>query len=327
MQRPRFSVVLPTRSFGEMREIAVRAEATGYDGVAVEDHFFMRSPMEQPDEPRLECFTALTAVAMITERVKLTQLVACNSYRHPAMTAKIAVSLDHVSGGRLELGLGAGWFREEYDALGIPYPPPKVRIAEMREALEIIKKLWTEPVVDYAGEHYRIRGAYAEPKPLQKPRPKIMLGGSGPALLKVAGEHADILNLIPPTGGRLGKVVLDDAMKFDVAEYRRRAAVARDHARAAGRRPEDLELSQFLFVTLGDDAASADAMLRAMAQMMGMSDPEPARHSPNVLVGDPAQCREEIGRRAEELGVSYFLLRFTDAAAVERFGEAVLAKL
>jgi probable F420-dependent oxidoreductase len=327
METPRFNVVLPTQSFAETREFATRAEAVGYDAVAVEDHFFMRSPMAQPGDPRLECFTALTAVAMLTRRVKLAQLVACNSYRHPAMTAKIAASLDHVSGGRLELGLGAGWFREEYDALGIPYPPPKVRIAEMREALQIIKKLWSEPVVSYDGAHYKIRNAYAEPKPLSKPRPKILLGGSGPALLRVAGEEADILNLIPPTGGKYGKLLIDEAMKFDVVEYQRRAACAREHARAVGRDPEDLELSQFLFVTLGADPASADAMLEAMAQMMGLRDAERARHSPNVLCGDAAQCRDEIRRRQGELGVSYFFLRFTDLGAMQAFGEQVIAKL
>jgi probable F420-dependent oxidoreductase len=327
MEMPRFNVVLPTQSFAETREFATRAEAVGYDAVAVEDHFFMRSPMAQPEDARLECFTVLTAVAMLTRRVKLAQLVACNSYRHPAMTAKIAASLDHVSGGRLELGLGAGWFREEYDALGIPYPPPKVRIAEMREALQIIKKLWSEPVVSYDGAHYKIRNAYAEPKPLSKPRPKILLGGSGPALLRVAGEEADILNLIPPTGGKYGKLLIDEAMKFDVVEYQRRATYAREHARAVGRDPEDLELSQFLFVTLGADPASADAMLEAMAQMMGLRDAERARHSPNVLCGDAVQCRDEIRRRRSELGVSYFFLRFTDLAAMQAFGEQVIAKL
>ena len=209
MDKLKFNVVLPTRSFAETRAFAERAEAAGYDAVAVEDHFFMRNPMESPEDPRLECFTALAAVAMVTRRVKLGQIVACNSFRHPAMTAKIAASLDHLSGGRLELGLGAGWFREEYDALGIDYPPPRVRIAQLSEALKIIKKLWSEPIVDFEGEHYRIRGAYAEPKPLQKPRPRILLGGSGPQLLKLAAEEADVLNMIPPTGGRFGKLVLE----------------------------------------------------------------------------------------------------------------------
>jgi len=325
--RPRFGVVLPTRSFTATREFAEQAEAVGYDAVAVEDHFFMRSPMEMPEDARLECFTTLAAVAMVTRRVKLSQLVACNSFRHPALTAKIATTLDHVSGGRLELGLGAGWFREEYDALGFAYPPPAVRIAQMREALQVIKRLWSEPVPDFEGEFYRLRGAYAAPKPVQTPRPRIMLGGSGPALLRVAAEEADILNLIPPTGGRFGKLILEDAMKFDVREYRRRAETVRAHARAAGRDPREIELSQFIFVTLGRDRAEADALLAAMGQVMGIDDVTVARHSPSVLVGDAAGCREELRRRVDELGVGYFICRFTDLAAMERFGEEVAAKV
>ena len=327
MKRPRFGIQLPWRPFAEMRDLAERAEAAGYDSIATADHFFMRSPMESPDDPVLECFTLLGALAMVTRRVKLAQLVACNSFRHPALTAKAATTLDHVSGGRLELGLGAGWFREEYDALGIEYPAPRVRIAQLREAIHIIKQLWTERIAEFEGDHYRIRGAYAEPKPLQTPRPPIMLGGSGPALLKLAGEEADILNMIPPTGGRLGRLVLEDAMQFDVAEYRRRSDILRGHARAAGRNPDDIALSQFVFVTLGADRASADAMLQGMAQMMGLDDVARARQSPSVLVGDAAACRAELAKRTEELGVSYFFCRFTDAATMERFAADVIAKL
>jgi probable F420-dependent oxidoreductase len=325
--RPRFAVVLPQRSFAEARQWAERAEAVGYDTVALEDHFFMRSPMETPEDPRLDCFTALAAIAMATRRVRLSQLVACNAFRHPALTAKIATTIDHVSGGRFELGLGAGWFREEYDALGFDYPKPATRIAQMREALQIITRLWSEPVVDFAGEHYHLQGFYAEPKPVQKPRPPIMLGGSGPALLRVAAEYADIVNIIPPTGGRLGKLVLDDAMKFDLGEYRRRAAMLHEYTKAAGRDPKAMALSQFLFVTLGTDRASADAMLAGMAQMMGLDDLAAARHSPSVLVGDPAGCRAELAARAADPGVSYFFCRFGDLATMERFGEEVIGKL
>lgn len=325
--RPRFGYVLPTRRFAETRELTERAEAGGFDTIAVEDHFFMRSPMDEPSDPRLDCFTVLAALAMVTSRVTLSQLVACNAFRHPALTAKIAATIDHVSGGRFELGLGAGWFREEYDALGLPYPAPAARIAALREALQIVKLLWSEPVTDYAGEHYHLRGLYAEPKPVQRPRPRIVLGGSGPALLRVAAEEADVLNLIPPTGGRLGRIDLADAMRFDVAEYRRRAGVVRAHARAVGRDPNAIALSQFLFVTLGPDRATADAMLEGMAQMMGLPDASAARQSPSVLVGDAAACRDEIVRRAEELEVSYFFCRFLDGDTMARFAQEVVGRL
>jgi probable F420-dependent oxidoreductase len=326
MIRPRFAAVLPTTSFELTRTFAERAEAGGFDAVAIEDHYFIRGVGQTPQEPRLECFTALAAVAMATRRVKLAQLVACNSFRHPAMTAKIATTIDHISGGRLELGLGAGWFREEYDALSLPYPPPKVRVEQLAEALRIIKQLWSEPVTNFEGKHYRVQGLYAEPKPLQKPRPKIMLGGSGPALLRLAAEEADILNMIPPTGGKFGEVIIEDALKFDAAEFRRRTAILREHARQVGRDPAEIELSQFPFVIMGADRASTDAMLAAMAQMTGLKDAEAARHSPSTLVGDGAQCRDEIRRRVEELEVTYFFCRFLDPDSMGRFIDEVIAK-
>jgi probable F420-dependent oxidoreductase len=327
MTKPRFAAVLPTPTYDSTLTLAQRAEAGGFDTVAIEDHFFIRGVGQQPQEPRLECFTVLAAIAAVTKRVKLTQLVACNSFRHPAMTAKIAVTIDHISGGRLELGLGAGWFREEYDALSMPYPPPKVRLEQLGEALRIIKKLWSEPITDFEGQHYRVHGLYAEPKPLQKPRPKIMLGGSGPALLRLAAEEADILNMIPPTGGKFGEVVIEDAIKFDEAEFRRRAGILREHARKVGRDPAEIELSQFPFVIMGADRASTDGMLEAMAQMMGVKETNAARHSPSTLVGDAEQCRDEIRRRVEEMGVTYFFCRFIDPDTMNRFIDQVIAKL
>ena len=230
MIKPRFAAVLPTTSFELTRSLAERGEAGGFDTVAIEDHFFIRGVGQQPQEPRLECFTALAAVAMATKRVKLTQLVACNSFRHPAMTAKIATTIDHISGSQLELGLGAGWFREEYQALSLPYPAPKVRVEQLAEAVRLIKMIWSEPVINFGaalpGKGF-IRGAQA----VAEAAPKIMLGGSGPALLRLAAEEADILNMIPPTGGKFGEVVIEDALKFDAAEFRRRTGILRDHAR------------------------------------------------------------------------------------------------
>ncbi len=243
------------------------------------------------------------------------------------MTAKIAATIDHISGGRLELGLGAGWFREEYDAAGIPYPAPKVRVEQLAEAIQIVKKLWSEPVASFEGKHYRIHGLYAEPKPLQKPRPRILLGGSGPALLRLAAAEADILNMIPPTGGKYGKMIIEDVLKFDAQEYLRRATIMREHARAAGRDPAEIELSQFLFVILGPDRVTADAMVQGMAQMMGVTDVDAARHSPSALIGDPEQCRDELVQRIQELGVGYFFLRFLDPEMMERFAQNVIARL
>src|SRR5438046_297234 len=114
-------VVLPLTDFAVARAVALQAEALGFHAVAAEDHFFMTGFGHERSEPRLECFTLLSALAPLTSRITLTQIVAANSYRHPALLAKIIASLHHITGGRIDLGLGAGWFREEYDAFGIPY--------------------------------------------------------------------------------------------------------------------------------------------------------------------------------------------------------------
>lgn len=156
----KFAAVLPLNDFASARSRAALAEETGFYAIAAEDHFFMTGLMgHDRTAPRLECFTMLAALAPLTKRVVLTQIVAANSFRHPALLAKIITTLQHISGGRTELGLGAGWFREEYDAFDIPYPAPAVRIDQMRESLELIKKLWSEPTVDYQGEHYKITNA------------------------------------------------------------------------------------------------------------------------------------------------------------------------
>jgi len=133
--------------------------------------------------------------------------------------------------------------------------------------------------------------------------------------------------MIPPTGGKFGEVIIEDALKFDTAEFRRRTGILREHARKVGRDPGEIELSQFPFVIMGTDRAATDAMLAAMAQMMGLKEAGAARHSPSTLVGDAEQCRDEIRRRVEELGVTYFFCRFLEPDTMNRFIDEVIAKL
>ena len=150
-QQVKCAAVLPLTDFAAARTVAEQAEAFGFYSIAAEDHFFMTGIQRGADEPRLECFTLLSALAPLTRTVTLTQIVAANSFRHPALLAKILSSLHHIAGGRVELGLGAGWFRAEYDALGFPYPKPSVRIAQLAEGLQVIKRLWSEPRATFAG--------------------------------------------------------------------------------------------------------------------------------------------------------------------------------
>ncbi|MCK5046657.1 MAG: TIGR03560 family F420-dependent LLM class oxidoreductase, partial [Candidatus Heimdallarchaeota archaeon] len=147
------------------------------------------------DRNCMEAWTLISALAAVTKKIKLGTLVTCNSYRYPAVLAKMAATVDMISNGRLIFGFGAGWKEMEYNAYGIPFPSTLDRLYQMEEAIEIIKKLWTEPKVTYEGKYYQIKDAFSAPKPVQKPWPPIMIGGMGEkVLLKMVAKHADYCN-------------------------------------------------------------------------------------------------------------------------------------
>ena len=326
-QQMKCAAVLPLTDFAAARTVAEQAEALGFYSIAAEDHFFMTGMQRDAEEPRLECFTLLSALAPLTRRVKLTQIVAANSYRHPALLAKIISSLHHITGGRVELGLGAGWFREEYDAFGLPYPKPSVRIAQMAEGLQVVKRLWSEQRATFAGEFYQLADAPHAPKPT--PRPRIMLGGGGPKLLRVAAAEADIVNIIPPSGGAKGKIVIEDALKFDEAEFRRRVDLLAAACQEVGRDMAEIELSGMVFVLITRTEAEADTMAAVTAQMMCIdaSNIAAVRTSPSTLVGTPEQIANEMRRRARDLGVTYYFCNFLGPDMLELFGREVIPQL
>jgi probable F420-dependent oxidoreductase len=322
------AAVLPLTDFAAARAVAEQAEALGFYSVAAEDHFFMSGVFQrEPDAPRLECFTLLSALAPLTTRVKLTQIVTANSFRHPALLAKIISSLHHITGGRVELGLGAGWFREEYDAFGFPYPTPSVRIAQMAEGLQVIKRLWGEERASFQGDFYRLANAPHAPKPV--PRPRIMLGGGGPKLLRVAAAQADVVNIIPPSGGAKGTIDIDDALKFDEAEFRRRVDLLATQCREVGRNFAEIELSGMVYVLIAKTEAEADTMAAMTAQMMGIdaSSIAAVRTSPSTLVGTPEQIATEMRRRARDLGVTYYFCNFLAPDMLDLFGREVIPQL
>jgi probable F420-dependent oxidoreductase len=319
------AAVLPLTDFAAARAVAERAEALGFYAIAAEDHFFMTGLGRERTEPRLECFTLLAALAPLTRSVVLTQIVTANSFRHPALVAKIISSLHHISNGRVELGLGAGWFREEYDALGFPYPKPSVRVAQMGEALQVIKRLWAEEAASFAGEYYRITEAPHAPKP--QPRPRIMLGGGGDRILRIAAAEADVVNLIPPTGGARGKIEIQETMAFTMDDFRRRVDFLAQQCRTNGRNFDEIELSGMVYILLGQTEEEADGFARMTAQMMGIEDVDAARNSPNTLVGTPEQVANEIRRRARELRVTYQFCNFMTPNGFELFGGEVLPRL
>jgi probable F420-dependent oxidoreductase len=179
-------------AFDDIRQLALQAEAEGLDSVWLEDHFFFTA------RPLLECFTTLAALARVTEEVRLGTLVVCNSYRNPALVAKMAATIDHLSGGRLCLGMGAGWHRQEYEAYGYDFPPAGIRVGQLEEALQVIRSLWTEERSTFEGRFYTLRDAVCDPKPVQRPHPPLWVGGGRPRILGIAARLADGVNLLSP---------------------------------------------------------------------------------------------------------------------------------
>lgn len=177
-----FVFIPPERpSFNDILSDVLLSERLGYHSIWTYDH--MIGMYENPGDNRFECWTTLSALAGATKHIRLGQLVLYNPFRHPPLLAKQSATLDAISGGRLELGLGAGWHKPEFEAYGYPLEGPTVRIRRLDEAALIIKKMWKEESPNFSGRHYEIKRAYCAPKPVQKPHPPLMIGGGGERLL------------------------------------------------------------------------------------------------------------------------------------------------
>lgn len=225
-----------SRPYDEVLAVAQGAEEQGWDGLWFADHFLAHHPRdEKVDGPVLECFSALAALAAATERLRLGSLVAGNLYRHPAVLANVAATIDVISGGRFVLGLGAGWQQNEHDAYGIDLVPPGPRIDRLEEAAEVITSLLRADRTDFAGEHYRLDDAPLDPKPLG-PLPLLIGGGGEQRTLRVAARFADEWNAwcTPEALAHKGEVL------------------AR-HCAEVGRDPAAVERSTQAFLLMGSD--------------------------------------------------------------------------
>ena len=180
-----------------LKNLVTRAENRGFDSFWVMDHFHQIPFVGKPEEPILESWTTISVLAGITTKIKFGTLMTGIIYRHPSILAKIGATLDVLSKGRLFMGIGAAWNEEESSAYGIPFPPVKERFLRLEEAIQIIRKMWTEePSASYNGQYYQIKNAFCNPKPIQKPSPPIMVGGSGERqTLRIVAKYADACNL------------------------------------------------------------------------------------------------------------------------------------
>jgi probable F420-dependent oxidoreductase len=313
--------ILATSDYPSLHEACRVAEAGGFDAFARPDHLLAEGVLGTPGAPLLECFTTIGALIPVTARLRFLQTVACNSFRNPGLLAKMVATLDVISGGRMELGIGAGWLRREYEAYGYDFPSPALRLAQLREALQVIKLLWTGAPVDYAGTHYRLRGAVCAPSPAQQPRPPILVGGGGAGLLAVAAAEADVVNVVPPTSD--GASDAGALRRFTLEHFRQKAARVRALAEAAGRAPRTLTLSALFFVQMAETEAEAQVLLEGVAARYGLARRE-AERFPLALVGTATQLRERLAERIALLDLGHVVLHFSTPSALGRFAAEVL---
>jgi probable F420-dependent oxidoreductase len=297
------------------RERARRAEALGYSALHLADHFLGPGPALTASHHPLQDLAAVPAMAMAaeaTETLRVGCRVFCNDYRHPVMLAKEAATLDLLSGGRLELGLGAGWLRGEYEAAGIPFDPPGRRIERLAESVSLLKALFSGAPVAHVGHHYQVSGFTGAPRPLQRPHPPLLIGGGGRRVLELAAREADIVSLnFDNRAGVLGP----DGVRSGGAEAT--AEKIRWLREAAGAHFDSLELEIGAYFTFVTDAP--EAMAGGVGRAVGLSADAMMRH-PHALFGSCDALCEELERRREHYGISYVTV---GDAALEAFAPVV----
>lgn len=272
------------------KEKARLVESLGYSALYLPDHF----------TDQLGPIAALMAAADATTRLRVGSLVFDNDYRHPVVLAKEAATLDLLSDGRFDLGLGAGWMASDYEQAGIPFDSAGTRIGRMEEAVQIIKGLFAGESFSFAGEHYRIKDMEGTPRPVQKPHPPIVLGGGGRRMLRLAAREADIVNVnFDLREGQVNR----DLVRTGLAEATdEKVAWIKE---AAGDRLKHIELSVTIFlVNMTDDR---DSVASAMAMGIG-SQPADILDMPHFLIGTADELVEDLQRRRDRYGISFVIV-------------------
>jgi probable F420-dependent oxidoreductase len=292
MTRPfRFGVQMAqVGSASEWRDKARKLEDLGYSTLFMPDHF----------GEELAPLPGIAMAAAHTSTLRVGSLVYDNDYKHPAILAKEAATIDLLSDGRLEFGIGAGWMRSDYDALGLPYDPPAVRVDRFEEAVQIIKQCFTGEKFTHHGEHYRITDYTSHPLPVQRPGPPILIGGGGKRVLSIAAREADIVGINPNL--RDGEINAASAQDSVVEQTDRKIAWVRE---AAGIRIDDIEIQIRFFVTrVTDDRMRLG---NALAPTYGVA-PEETLEASSVLVGTENEIIEQLLARRERWGLSYVVV-------------------
>jgi probable F420-dependent oxidoreductase len=277
----------------ELIRFARRAEELGYDTFTIADHI---------REGQLSPVVAMTVAAMATSRLRVGAMVFGNDYRHPAILAREMATLDVLSGGRTQVGLGAGWLESDYRSAGIQFDPPGARVSRLAEAIAVMKGLWQESSFSFKGESYHLDLCDGSPQPIQRPHPPIMIGAGGRRMIGLAAREADIVNL--SVNQRVGRYddnsIFADPENSGVRRFDERVEWLRSDA---AERFDQIEISVFGQVQLTDDRESA---LGASAAALGVSK-EWVAANPMMLIGTVDQIRDDISYKVERYGITYWI--------------------
>ena len=280
-------------SYESLRHVWREADRLGYHSATLYDLL---------NVPALECWTTLSALAAETARIRLTPLVLANLYRPPALLARMSSTLDVISGGRLELGIGAGGAESDHVASGFSFPATSVRVSMLEEAIQVIKLLWSEPEASFEGRFYTLSGAVNEPKPVQKPHPPILVGGHGEThLLGAAARYADICNI---------------GFEMSLDEHRTKLQALEKHCRKVGGDPSEIEVSHNTRVLIAENGREYEKMASRAAARSDMSLSAYKASLAGAVAGTPQQCAEQLDRYVQS-GITYFFLLFPDPISPE----------
>ena len=284
----------PGEAYETMTRVAQEADALGYDSIWLFDHFHTVPTPTQ--EVTFECWTSTAALARDTKRVRIGQMVTCNGYRNPALLAKMASTVDVLSHGRLDFGIGAGWHEQEFRAYGYDFPDGPTRLRQLRDAVQIILKMWTENEAIFEGKHHQVHGAINQPKGVQKPHIPLLIGGGGERVtLKLVAQYADACNI-----GHLDNAGLEH--KF---------AVIKKHCEEVGRDYNTIKR------TVMFNCAIAETDEAAMAKTAPFARNIPSgRIHEQALVGSPATIRQRLAE-IEQAGAQEIIVYMPDAKDLE----------
>jgi F420-dependent oxidoreductase-like protein len=282
-----------------MLSAARRIEDAGFESLWVYDHFHTIPVPTQ--EVTYEAWTMMAALAGTTEKVRLGQMCTCNTYRPPSYLAKVAASIDVISGGRLEMGIGAGWYEHEHDGYGYPFLDPGPRLRMLEEGVEIMKAMWTQDEVSYQGRHYTLKGAISQPKPLQQPHIPIWVAGGGEQVtLRIAAKHADYSNF-----------------GMELEAFVHKSEVLQGHCRDLGRDFDSITRSANFNILCADTEVGVEDKLEWLGDHMRGHVPEDRAESFTNMYrkasGTPEQVIEKL-KGWQEAGMGYAIINFYDLA-------------